>query len=107
MRKQARFNRICYRGLVIDRPNQVWAMDIIYIRMARGFVDLAAGVDWFSRWVLAWWLSITMEVDFCLKRLRRHLPNTAGRRFSTPTKAAKLGHLQITSSRSDCLPTRL
>lgn len=54
------------RGLTVDRPNQVWAMDITYIPMARGFVYLAAVVDWFSRRVLAWRLSITMEVDFCL-----------------------------------------
>jgi putative transposase len=55
------------RGLTIDRPNQVWAMDITYIPMARGFVYLAAVVDWASRKVLAWELSITMETDFCLR----------------------------------------
>jgi len=55
------------RGLAIERPNQVWAMDISYIPMARGFVYLAAVVDWFSRRVLSWRLSITMEVDFCLE----------------------------------------
>jgi putative transposase len=54
------------RGLPVERPNQVWAMDITYIPMARGFVYLAAVVDWFSRRVLAWRLSITMEVEFCL-----------------------------------------
>ena len=48
------------RGLAIDRPNQVWAMDITYIPMARGFVYLAAVVDWFSRRVLACRLSITL-----------------------------------------------
>jgi len=55
------------RGLAVDRPNQVWAMDITYIPMARGFVYLAAVVDWFSRRVLAWRVSITMEVEFCLE----------------------------------------
>ena len=73
------------RGLKIERPNQVWArlaqgsvrrsrmewqgegMDITYIPMARGFVYLAAVVDWFSRRVLSWRLSITMDVDFCLE----------------------------------------
>ena len=50
------------RGLVIDRPNQVWAMDITYIPMARGFVYLAAVVDWFSRRVLAWRLSNSAAV---------------------------------------------
>ena len=54
------------RNLVVDRPNQVWAMDITYVPMARGFVYLAAVVDWFSRRVLAWRLSITLEVEFCL-----------------------------------------
>jgi putative transposase len=61
------------RGLAIGRPNQVWAMDITYIPMARGFVYLAAVVDWFSRRVLAWRLSITMEVDFCLDAVEEAL----------------------------------
>jgi len=61
------------RGLTIERPNQVWAMDITYIPMARGFVYLAAVVDWFSRRVLAWRLSITMEVDFCLEAVEEAL----------------------------------
>ena len=55
------------RGLAVDRPNQVWAMDITYIPMARGFVYLTAVVDWFSRRVLSWRVSITMEVEFCLE----------------------------------------
>ena len=60
------------RGLKVERPNHVWAMDITYIPMARGFVYLAAVVDWFSRRVLAWRLSITLEVEFCLgRRIRR------------------------------------
>jgi putative transposase len=54
------------RGLAVERPNQVWATDITYIPMARGFVYLAAVVDWFSRRVLSWRVSITMEVEFCL-----------------------------------------
>jgi putative transposase len=57
------------RGLSITRPNQVWAMDITYIPMARGFIYLAAVVDWFSRRVLAWKLSITMDVSFCIEAL--------------------------------------
>src|ERR1017187_841190 len=55
------------RGLAVERPNQVWAMDITYIAMARGFVYLAAVIDWFSRRVLAWRVSITMDVEFCLE----------------------------------------
>ena len=55
------------RGLTVDRPNQVWAMDITYIPMQRGFVYLAAVIDWHTRRVLAWRVSISMEVDFCLE----------------------------------------
>ncbi|WP_085985479.1 IS3-like element ISMex7 family transposase [Methylorubrum extorquens] len=55
------------RKLPVTRPNQVWAMDITYIPMARGFVYLAAVVDWFSRKVLAWRLSITMDTTFCIE----------------------------------------
>ena len=58
---------------VVDRPNQVWAMDITYIPMARGFVYLAAVVDWFSRRVLAWKLSITLETEFCLDAVNEAL----------------------------------
>jgi len=54
------------RHLKVERPNQVWAMDVTYIPMARGFVYLAAVVDWYSRRVLSWRLSITMDVQFCL-----------------------------------------
>jgi putative transposase len=61
------------RGLAVERPNQVWAMDITYIPMARGFVYLAAVVDWFTRRVLAWRLSITMEVGFCLEAVEEAL----------------------------------
>ena len=61
------------RGLTIDRPNQVWAMDITYIPMARGFVYLAAVIDWFSRRVLSWRLSITMEAAFCIEALEEAL----------------------------------
>jgi putative transposase len=57
------------RGVEITRPNQVWAMDITYIPMARGFVYLAVVLDWFSRRVLSWRLSITMEAAFCVETL--------------------------------------
>jgi putative transposase len=61
------------RGVTIDRPNQVWAMDITYIPMARGFVYLAAVVDWFSRRVLSWRVSITLEAAFCIEALEEAL----------------------------------
>src|ERR1700752_3041745 len=57
------------RDLAVTRPNQVWAMDITYIPMARGFVYLAVVLDWFSRRVLSWRLSITMEATFCVETL--------------------------------------
>jgi putative transposase len=58
------------RDLVIERPNQVWCADITYIPMAKGFVYLVAVMDWFSRRVLAWRLSITMDADFCVDALQ-------------------------------------
>jgi len=58
------------RGLVIDRPNQVWCADITYIPLAKGFVYLVAVMDWFSRRVLAWRLSIGMETSFCVDALK-------------------------------------
>ena len=61
------------RNLAVTRPNQVWAMDITYVPMARGFVYLAAVVDWFSRRVLAWRVSITLTADFCVEALEEAL----------------------------------
>jgi putative transposase len=67
------------RGLTIERANQVWAMDITYIPMARGFVYLVAVMDWASRHVLAHRVSITMEADFCVEALREAIA-----RFGVP-----------------------
>jgi len=61
------------RHQAVERPNQVWAMDLTYIPMARGFVYLAAVVDWFSRRVLSWRLSITMEAAFCIEAVEEAL----------------------------------
>ena len=61
------------RGLKVDRPNQVWATDLTYIPMARGFVYLVAVVDWFSRRVLSHRVSITMDADFCVEALQEAL----------------------------------
>ena len=60
-------------GVEVTRVNQVWSTDITYIRMADGFVYLVAVMDWFSRFVLSWALSVTMEVDFCVEALKRAL----------------------------------
>jgi putative transposase len=61
------------RGAKVKRVNQVWSTDITYIRMAEGFLYLVAIMDWFSRFVLSWSLSLTMEVDFCIDALKRAL----------------------------------
>jgi putative transposase len=58
------------RSLTIERPNHVWAMDIAYVPMARGFVYLAAVMDWASRRVLAWRVSISMSTDFRIEALQ-------------------------------------
>jgi putative transposase len=58
------------KNMVIDHPNQVWCADITYIPMAKGWIYLVAVMDWFSRRVLAWRLSITMETDFCVEALQ-------------------------------------
>ena len=60
-------------GVDIERPNQVWATDITYIRMRRGFVYLTAIMDWASRYVLSWEVSTTLETEFCLACLERAL----------------------------------
>jgi putative transposase len=61
------------RGLVIERANQVWCADITYVPMAKGFVYLVAVMDWFSRRVLSWRLSIGLAVDFCVEALQEAL----------------------------------
>jgi len=61
------------RDVKVDKPDQVWSTDITYIRMARGFVYLVAVLDWFSRYVLSWELSVSLDVGFCLDALDRAL----------------------------------
>jgi putative transposase len=61
------------RDLVIDHPNQVWCTDITYIRMVRGFVYLMAIMDWYSRYVISWEVSTTMETTFCCEALKKAL----------------------------------
>ena len=67
------------RNLTIDRPNQVWCADITYIPMRRGFMYLVAILDWYSRKVLAWELSNTLDPAFCLRALRRAVTETGTR----------------------------
>lgn len=70
-------------GVSINRPDQVWATDITYIRMQRGFVYLAAIMDWFSRFVIAWRLSITLELGFCLEVLEEALAGSRPEIFNS------------------------
>lgn len=71
------------RGLKIERPNQVWATDITYVRLWQGFVYLVAIMDWYSRYVLSWALSTTLDVDFCLEALREALAIARPEIFNT------------------------
>jgi putative transposase len=64
------------RGLVIERPNQVWAADITYVPMARGFMYLVAILDWASRKVLAWRVSNSLDSTFCVEALKEALANS-------------------------------
>lgn len=70
---QHRTYRYLLKGLVIDRPNQVWCSDITYIPMRKGFLYLTAIMDWATRKVLAWRLSNTMDADFCIEALEEAL----------------------------------
>jgi putative transposase len=92
------------RGVAVTKPNEVWAMDITYIPMAKGFVYLAAVIDWFSRRVLAWRVSITMEASFCIAALEEALAkhgkpdifNTdQGSQFTCPSFIAVLAKRDI------------
>ncbi len=56
-------------GLAVTHPNQVWSMDITYVRLKHGFVYLCAVIDWYSRYVLSWRVSISLQADFCVEAL--------------------------------------
>lgn len=71
------------RHLTIDHPNQVWAADITYIPMARGFLYLVAIMDWHSRYIVSWKLSNTMESDFCVRALEEALRHGKPEIFNT------------------------
>jgi putative transposase len=92
------------RDLVVDRPNQVWCADITYIPMRRGFLYLVAIMDWTSRKVLAWRVSNTMDVEFCLEALEEALArfgkpeifNTdQGSQFTSPRFTAVLRDAEV------------
>ena len=66
------------RGLAVTRPDQVWAADLTYVPMDRGWLYLVAILDWYSRYVVAWEVSVTLEAAFCVAALERAL--ATGRR---------------------------
>lgn len=101
------------RNVAVTRPNQVWAMDISYLPMARGFVYLAAVVDWYSRRVLAWRLSITLDTQFCLDAVTEALENYGkpqifntdqGSQFTSEdfTRLLKANDIQISMDGKGC-----
>ncbi|MBU2797128.1 DDE-type integrase/transposase/recombinase, partial [Acidithiobacillus sp. VAN18-2] len=67
------------RGVTVDRPHQVWSADVTYLPMARGFQYLVAVVDWFSRKVLSWRVSNSLDAGFCVEALKEAI-----RRYGTP-----------------------
>ena len=71
------------RGVQIERVNQVWSSDITYIRLTGGFVYLVAIIDWFSRYVLSWEISVTLDSDFCVSALERALEASQPEVFNT------------------------
>lgn len=71
------------RGLTVDRPNMVWAADITYIRLQRGFIYLVAILDWFSRYVVAWSVSTSLDTEFCLSALDWALQGAVPEIFNT------------------------
>ena len=85
------------RGLTIARPNQVWAMDLTYIPMRRGFVYLAAVVDVFSRRVLAHRVSITMETAFCVEALEEALAKHGRPQIFNTDQGSQFTSLDFTS----------
>ena len=71
------------KNIEITRPSQVFSTDITYLRMKKGFVYLVAIIDWYSRFVLDWQLSISMDADFCIETLERVLCNNQCEIFNT------------------------
>lgn len=84
------------RNLPIERPNQVWCMDITYLRMHKSFVYLTAVMDWYSRYVLGWRLSNTMECSFCLEALEEAFFNGKPEIFNTD-QGVQFTSLEFTS----------
>ncbi|SRR5258708_16825079 len=80
------------RGLSIEHSNQVWSTDITYIRLQRGFLYLVAVLNWFSRYVLSWEVSVTLDTSFCLAALDRALQVATPEIFTTDQGVQFMSH---------------
>lgn len=90
------------RNQVIDHCDQVWSTDITYIRLAQGFVYLMAVIDWYSRYVLAWALSPTLEADFCIETVGQLLMQGKRCEFFNTDQGAQFTTNQFTQPLLDC-----
>jgi putative transposase len=89
------------KGMTIDRPNQVWCVDISYIPMRRGFLYLVAIMDWYSRKVLAWRLSNSMEADFCVEALKEALAKYGKPEIMNSDQGSQFTSFEWTSALKD------
>ena len=89
------------KGLSIDRPNQVWCADITYIPMRRGFLYLVAIMDWYSRKVLSWRLSNSMEADFCVEALKEALERYSPPEITNTDQGSQFTGFEWTNTLSD------
>lgn len=80
------------RGVAITRPNQVWSTDITYIRLQRGFIYLTAVIDWYSRYVLSWRLSNSLDTEFCVEALEEALMIARPEIFNTDQGSQYTSH---------------
>ncbi len=78
------------RGLEIDRPNQVWSTDITYVPMVKGFIYLIAVLDWYSRKVLSWRVSTSMDTSFCIDSREEAIETYGAQKYSIPIRAVSL-----------------
>lgn len=114
--KQHKIYPYLLKDLKIEKPNQVWSTDITYIKLTEGFAYLIAVIDWFSRYVLSWKLSNSLDIDFCLECLQEALAQTKnkpeifnsdqGSHFTSPkfTEILETHQIQISmDGRGRCL----
>lgn len=94
--KPSKEHKNLLKGLIIDRPDQVWCADITYIRMVQDFIYLVAIMDWFSRYVVAWEISNTLDKEFCLNALEKALMISRADIFNTD-QSSQFNSMEFTS----------